>query len=508
LSAFHDNCGKFRRFRGVPRLVIRYLACCALAMILLPAIGTGRASAQVYLPPLGGPGGGQFQAPCPSAQSLSGFELKVGDDVDAIRPLCVKVYGPNIIEGPVEGSWNGGGGGPHVVRLFCPPMKPVVLGISVGAEGEKTIIVNNVHLFCGLATATNQALEAYPSAIFDGPGYTPSPGFFGFTPGTSNHHYSSQRCPPGTVAIGVHGRSGVWLDAMGLICDAPWIIPMPATRGCRMPGEGFGLAPLCPTGTALGTVPTKKPAPTDAASICAAARSARAHKSPAADSLEQQCLKHPEGRTLGRVQTAGGSGPPSSICDAARSARDRGSPAAPGLAKQCEALGETVDPPLPPLGDFEATGATVTDGNLLASALRQRQSAGNRRGFNIGVGAAAGQTAWGNQLQRIGDALTPGEKEAFMVAISFALDWNRNANLAAVGARIAEANDQVSPARSANPDPRFALGFDIASGLYGAPALGAAGNSAMGPGAQAIRNGLGAIAQKGFDEGVRHYGIH
>src|SRR5882762_6613078 len=40
------------------------------------------------IPPAGGPGGGEFVARCPPGQLLGGVELRAGDDVDAIRPLC------------------------------------------------------------------------------------------------------------------------------------------------------------------------------------------------------------------------------------------------------------------------------------------------------------------------------------------------------------------------------------------------------------------------------------
>jgi hypothetical protein len=53
-----------------------------------------------HLPVIGGTGGGQFIAPCPHEQNLTGFELLNGDDVDAIRPLCVTSYGPSYFSAP------------------------------------------------------------------------------------------------------------------------------------------------------------------------------------------------------------------------------------------------------------------------------------------------------------------------------------------------------------------------------------------------------------------------
>src|SRR5258708_4860451 len=40
------------------------------------------------VPPVGGPGGGEFVALCPPGKLLGGVELRTGDDVDAIRPVC------------------------------------------------------------------------------------------------------------------------------------------------------------------------------------------------------------------------------------------------------------------------------------------------------------------------------------------------------------------------------------------------------------------------------------
>src|SRR5258708_32924711 len=66
---------------------------CALASMLFFVL-SAQAQSTIILPPIGGAGGGQFVARCPESQHLTGFELRTGDDVDAIRPLCVKAYGP------------------------------------------------------------------------------------------------------------------------------------------------------------------------------------------------------------------------------------------------------------------------------------------------------------------------------------------------------------------------------------------------------------------------------
>lgn len=46
------------------------------------------------------------------------------------------------------------------------------------------------------------------------------------------------------------------------------------------------------------------------------------------------------------------------------------------------------------------------------------------------------------------------------------------------------------------------LGFDIATGIFGDPALGAKGNTATEPGSLKIRDGLSAAGQRGFNASV------
>jgi hypothetical protein len=149
-------------------------------------------------------------------------------------------------------------------------------------------------------------------------------------------------------------------------------------------------------------------------------------------------------------------------------------------------------------------GQAIVDGDPRFAALRDRQpTEPMRRGFYIAMAAAEGQTAWGPGKQKALDSLTPAEQEGFKAAISLALDRNREEKLAATGAAIAETDPIVAKARTRDPDPRYALGFDIATGIFGDPALGALGNTATGPGSLGIRDKLSPEAQDGFDASVR-----
>lgn len=275
----------------------------------LAAVSTG-ANAEAYLPAVGGGGGGQFNAPCAQGQLLAGFELRVGDDVDAIRPLCVVATEPGRTSAaqPATQQWYGGTGG-EVQRLLCPQKSPVVIGIDVASEGV-TEVVNNIHLFCGQVMAT-QTADPYPSAILDAPGYTGAVGVMGKFAG---HSQGSLRCPGDQVATGMHGRSGKWLDAMGLICDVPTIPKAPVALGRVSESK---------PAVALGRVKTHTPRALET-SVTAI---------PPASTTMEAAVKAADNPHPDIVD------PP--ICANARQARARNSPAAPGLEAQCRAAGGT-----------------------------------------------------------------------------------------------------------------------------------------------------------------------
>jgi len=363
------------------------------------------------LSPLGGRGGSQFIARCAGNELLTGFELRAGDDVDAIRPLCVTAYGASettaapltrgsglvTTKNPIsdsvklESGWYGGTGG-SLTNVICPADTPIVIGMYVRAEGVYTITVNNIHLFCGLAAATQQPSE-FPSAVFDAPPAEDRPGLLANDPVVEGE--GTQRCPAGLVAVGANGRSGVWVDALGLICGEAKLTPKP-------PG------PIA-LGRVQSTTPQGPPM-----SICDRARDARARNSPAAPSLEAQCraatAKPPV--ALGRVQSTS-KGPSMSICERAQDARSRNSPATPSLDAQC-------------LADLEK-----------------------------------------------------------------------------VGSAIAKTDPELAKARVVEANVMYRQGFDIATGIFGDPALGAQGNTATGPGSERIRNSLSAAGQRGFDASVK-----
>lgn len=411
-------------------------------MGLLVGLG-GLARADTRLGLIGGLGGTPFDGGCPPDQNLGGFEVRESDFIAAIRPVCVVSLGPSAISAsPVQPPFFGGPGGEDTL-LMCPPQNPIVIGLDVQASGVEFITVDYIGAYCGKVLPGAQAL-AVDSVVSHS-------GSVRFTPigGKERDEIKGrQQCPAGQVAVGVHGRSGSWLDAMGLICGPP-----------RLTAAHVGGVPRLAGDRAMGQGPTAVP-PTPV-------------------------------KKLGRVDAPFGSGdPPRPVCDVAQEARARNNSAAPGLEAQCRAV-------------LASRGEAIANRDPLSAELRRRASNDpSRRGFDIGMAAAEGNTEPGPGKQAIHNALSGIEQSAYDAAVSFSLQRNRNAKFAATGAAIAGNDPIVAQARTIDRDVFYWLGFDIATGIFGDPALGAAGNTAVGPGSLGIRNALSADAQRGFNAAV------
>ena len=463
-------------------MIFKTFASISLPGLLLSLLHPLAAFAQAdqILPPLGGSGGGPFVARCQNGDILTGFELRTGDDVDSIRPICARPTAPGSIGQRYAYSQKfGGEGGGNTVPLLCPPTIPAVAGIKVAYEGVETIVVHSVDVFCSVV-APNQQFTTTPTVRYEGPAYDRD-----FGQSFKRGDVEGQVCPPGLLPVGISGRSGIWLDAFGLICGAPPLHVEPVKS--------------------LGRVKTGDDSQRPARSICEAARDARARNSPAAPNLEAQCKAIPV-KSLGRVNTdPGAPRPERSICDAAVDARARNSPAAPNLEAQCQAAGG-IYKMRPSDADFElvrARGEAIAARDASAGTVRSSLYDAPRRGFEIGLGVWDNQTAPGPGKQRYHDFLGFAEQQGFDMAAAYALPRNKYSGLVDVGAAINAADAQVRAKRNATKDGFYWLGFDIASGLFGDPRAGSQGSTVLGPGATAIRDSLNAAGQAGFNASMQ-----
>ncbi|MEO8366347.1 MAG: tachylectin-related carbohydrate-binding protein [Pseudoxanthomonas sp.] len=187
-----------------------------LACALWPPLAAV-AQADAALAPLGGGGGGAFTSRCPQGKVLAGLEIRAGDDIDSVRALCATPLGRDAVDHPVPFTdpFGGDGGSPRG-SFVCPDAMPVVTGLRVESEGEDTTIVNGISMYCGKVDRVQpedpRIAEQFIAPRLGGDA-------------DDNHASSGDAlCPPGSVAVGIDGRSGVWLDAIGLVCGAPPVV--------------------------------------------------------------------------------------------------------------------------------------------------------------------------------------------------------------------------------------------------------------------------------------------
>jgi hypothetical protein len=496
-------------------------AAMAAGLLLLGLFaGAREARADTYLTYVGGDGGVPFIQPCPGGQNLAGFEVRRGEWIDAVRVVCAVSYGPIstsplvFTTGGLMPGWHGGPGG-HIEPLVCPPRTPIVIGMRVTAAGRDTITAEDMKLFCGPASTTQPIAPPPPLAQR----YLNDRGYFVLN------------CPAGEVAVGIHGRSGEWLDAIGLICDAPRI----DTSVVRAQGRVRG-----------GASPGRSQL-----TICEAAQKARARNSPAAPGLEAKCVES-QVIDLPPSNLPPGSAPPpprplidlaalhargAQIANDDRDAGELRDQMREGPARRgfeiglAAAEGQTAPGPgkdairdsLAPserdgfttavnfslshnrqaITDSAGRGRSIARQDLLAWELREEQPDEEARlGFDIGMAAAEGHTAPGPGKDARRDALPAAQRAGYQAAVTFSVDRNKNAELAAKGAEIARQDRLTGAARAAEADAMRRLGFDIATAIFGDPALGARGNTASGPGSLGVRDGLSFFAQRGFSSAM------
>jgi hypothetical protein len=230
----------------------------AVAAALIAACAIAPARADNMLPLIGGPGGADYKERCHQGEILHGFEVRAGDDIDAIRAVCVAPSSPTAISAlPLSNGfgagWHGGGGG-SLRRLLCPPGTPVVMGLAAGYDGIDTISLDAIDIYCTQVSA-GASMGKYPSNLLHAPvqACTHGPNLLtynlwkeiAFGNGRCpNFKVERFDCPAGEIAIGMYGRSGALVDAMGLICGPAPVFAPPEPVVPAMGHTGPTLTPL------------------------------------------------------------------------------------------------------------------------------------------------------------------------------------------------------------------------------------------------------------------------
>ncbi len=185
------------------------------------------------------------------------------------------------------------------------------------------------------------------------------------------------------------------------------------------------------------------------------------------------------------------------------------------------AVGLLCTAPLAPAGaqtpdELAVKGATLAQADPLAAKLRASDpSPESRRGFDIGMAVADGQTLPGPGKDKFRDMLPVEERSGFNTAVAFSVERTRLAtkgtkltegfvDLVSLGTAIARQDPIVAVARALlDSDVVYRLGFDIATAIFGDPALGAQGNTLTGPGSLRVRDMMSEAGQRGFNDGVK-----
>jgi len=158
-------------------------------------------------PIFGGSGGRGFSLSCGAGYVLTGLRGRTGTLVDRVGLLCrfVRADGTLGAETTRDREVGGTGGGP--ASRSCPPGQ-VVSGLTVRTGSY----VDEVRLLCGTWNAAQRTWS----------GRTELPQGFGLrTPSltsTFKSHLCELRRQP---AVGIRGRSGGFVDALGLTCNEP-----------------------------------------------------------------------------------------------------------------------------------------------------------------------------------------------------------------------------------------------------------------------------------------------
>lgn len=193
----------------------RILMACALSVAAL--IVDPRAAGATMTEIFGGPGGGHFSLTCDPGHYLVGVHARAGAWVDGVGLVCAPRDGAGKIGSGRRKGYTGGRGGSEQ-EVYCSPGEAVT-GLSLvhtRGNGLKRQYLNTIGILCQHRA---QAERCISSGDGCGPLLVRNPtdiaGAGGVRP------FDVLTCPRHELATGIQGRSGIYVDAIGLICATP-----------------------------------------------------------------------------------------------------------------------------------------------------------------------------------------------------------------------------------------------------------------------------------------------
>ncbi len=193
--------------------------------------------------------GGPFRVSCPAGSFMTGFEGRTGAWIDNLRIVCAsfdgstrKFVNPRPAGGRIGVS---GGGGPSSAQ--CPADWAIARIKYQETKGDgPTNVGHSIAFTCAIANGPDLVARHF------GPLTTPENRPRGSGPfGTE---LVETACPAFEFATGLHGRAGIFIDAVGLTCG-----PLPAAQPAvaTQPAPGPAPAPAATSSLHAGPATCK-----------------------------------------------------------------------------------------------------------------------------------------------------------------------------------------------------------------------------------------------------------
>jgi hypothetical protein len=156
----------------------------------------------------GGAGGSRFELLCPPGTYMNGLRARHGSWIDALSPICAVWVRSNATLGELGNQASAGGGGGHPAFIRCAGRRGVVVGIEVFQADNRDGSVGHIVVNCGDYRQPDQFWNKLGGSV-------------DFLGNSQIGPRRILRCRPGEVATGIHGRSGAFVDRIGLFCVRP-----------------------------------------------------------------------------------------------------------------------------------------------------------------------------------------------------------------------------------------------------------------------------------------------
>lgn len=176
----------------------------------------------------GGAGGDPFRDECPKGSYLVGLKGRAGEWVDRIAPVCAPwLRGSQTFGAPSVGRFHGASRGGVERQTICWGFginNRAVQSWDIATLRSSNRLVKYIKAYCtSLGPPASTAKWTFGGPIPDDRTIPDMTGAFGITP-------PDLSCPAGEVAVGIHGRAGLFVDELGLICGPPPNPSAPATK--------------------------------------------------------------------------------------------------------------------------------------------------------------------------------------------------------------------------------------------------------------------------------------